>query len=53
MKKSITANDVREWIASYDDDWINDFLEAGLADLIEELEQEDFFGTEGFNRRFA
>lgn len=51
--KNISVNEVRSWFASYDDEWINSFLEAGLSDLIIELEQDDFFGTEGFGKRFA
>jgi hypothetical protein len=53
MRKTITAKDVREWFEQYEDDWIEAFLEEGLADLIEDLEQDDFFGTEGFNKRFG
>lgn len=49
----ITPEEVRREIARMDDDEIQEFLDAGLKDLIEELEHDDFFGTEGFNKRFA
>lgn len=44
---------LRDYIKTADDDELQEFLDNGLMDLIEELEQEDFFGTEGFNKRFA
>lgn len=49
----LTVEEIRDWFASVDDEWIEDFMENGLTCLIEELEQDDFFGTEGFNKRFA
>ena len=49
----LTPNEVRDWMINADDDNIQEFLENGLKDLIEELEQDDFFGTEGFNKRFG
>lgn len=51
--KQVSIADVREWFAIIDDEWIQEFLDAGLGDLIGELEQNDFFGTEGFNKRFS
>lgn len=53
MSNTISVAAVREWFASYDDEWVQSFLDEGLADLIIELEQDDFFGTEGFGKRFA
>jgi hypothetical protein len=44
---------VRDWFSSHEDGWIEDLLQCGLLELILELEQDDFFGTEGFNKRFA
>ena len=49
----ITVEEVREWFENADADLIQDFIYEGLGDLIEELEEDDFFGTEGFNKRFA
>ena len=49
----ITVDDVREWFNTTDSENIIEFLDCGLNDLIESLEQDDFFGTEGFNKRFA
>lgn len=48
----ITPKEVRAWFKEADDDTIKEFLDNGLSDLIEELEQDDFFGTEGFDARF-
>lgn len=53
MKAPINITDVREWFATATDEEITELLEEGLEGLIEELEDDDFFGTEGFNKRFA
>lgn len=50
---NITIELVRDFFYNHDDELIEDFLNNGLESLILELEQEDFFGTEGFNKRFA
>lgn len=49
----ITLEEVRDWFDNASDDMVRYFMDNGLTDLIEELEQDDFFGTEGFNKRFA
>lgn len=49
----ITPAEVRQWFAEADDDEIQDFLDNGLTEAIEQVEQDDFFGTEGFAKRFA
>lgn len=49
----ITASEVRDWFARASDEEIEEFLEDGLLELIEDFEQEDYFGTEGFNKRFS
>jgi hypothetical protein len=49
----ITPHEVRAWFASATDEDIQDFLDNGLTETIECLEQDDFFGTEGFDKRFA
>jgi uncharacterized protein YdaT len=50
---TILPEEVKEWFKSASNDDINDFLNNGLHQLIVELEADDFFGTEGFNKRFA
>lgn len=49
----ITPEDVKRFFKKADEDQIQDLLDHGLRELIEELEEEDFFGTEGFEKRFA
>jgi hypothetical protein len=49
----ITPGEARSWFAGASDEDIQEFLDNGLTELIEELEQEDFFGTEGFDKRFG
>jgi len=39
--------------ANNNEEEFNDFFEDYLVAIIEELEQDDYFGTEGFNKRFA
>lgn len=53
MRKDPFIDHVREWFKRADDQEIAEFLDSGLKDLIEELESEDYFGTEGFNKRFG
>ncbi len=49
----ITPKEAREWFAEADDERIQEFLDHGLTELIEDLEADDFFGTEGFHKRYA
>ncbi len=51
--RNLNPAQLREWAAQATDAELRDFLRNGLIDLIEDLEQDDFFGTEGFNKRFA
>ena len=44
---------VRDWAAEASDEEIQEVLDAGLEDTIVDLEAEDFFGTEGFEKRFG
>lgn len=53
MKATIDVADVRDWFTRATDEEIQEFLDEGLEGLINELEEDDFFGTEGFNKRFA
>ena len=49
----ITPSEVRDWFVNASDEEIQEFLDEGLDATIHDLEQDDFFGTEGFNKRFA
>lgn len=49
----ISAAMFRRWVNRVDDDTLDEFLYDGLEELILELEQDDFFGTEGFEKRLA
>jgi hypothetical protein len=49
----ITPQEVRDFFTTADDEELEAFIEDGLGYLIEMLEQDDYFGTEGFNKRFA
>lgn len=52
--RDITAEDFRKWVATASTDDLETFFdEADLKSVIEDLEQDDFFGTEGFDKRFA
>lgn len=53
MRLKLTPEELKQWILSVDDYLLEEFLNNGLEDLIEELEEDDFFGTEGFNKRYA
>lgn len=49
----ISADQLRNWVSRADEDVLEAFLDEGLCQLIEQLEGDDFFGTEGFDKRFA
>lgn len=49
----LTTSEVKDWFEKASSNDITDFLDNGLYNLISELEADDFFGTEGFNKRFA
>lgn len=49
----LNVSDVTAWFINASDEDIQNFLENGLEDLILDLESDDFFGTEGLNKRFA
>jgi len=51
--RDLTSEDVRYWFLNAGDGILKDFLDNGLESLIFDLEQDDFFGTEGFNRRYG
>lgn len=52
MPEDIKAAQFREYINRIDDDELQEFIDEIHDELIE-LEQDDFFGTEGFEKRFA
>lgn len=52
QRNSITATQFRDWVAHADDESLEQFIDLTL-DTILELEQDDFFGTEGIGKRFA
>lgn len=51
-KNKIDIEDFREWVEGSDDYDLELFIDA-IKETILELESDDFFGTEGINKRFA
>jgi hypothetical protein len=51
-KWNIKAKDFRQWVIDADDEHLQDFIDEIESDIIS-LEQDDFFGTEGLNKRFS
>jgi len=51
-KWSIKSKDFREWVLNADDDTLQEFIDEIESEIIS-LEQDDFFGTEGLNKRFS
>lgn len=49
----ITAEEFLEWAKENPKDFANFYSEYGIKYDVKEAEQDDFFGTEGFNKRFA
>ena len=49
----LTPEEIRHWFLNASDTELNELLDEGLEELISDLEDEDFFGTEGFNRRYG
>lgn len=45
-------NDFLEWAKNNPQEY-RDFFDDHLSYLIQDLEQDDYFGTEGFDKRFA
>lgn len=52
-KAFVTAEDFLEWAKENPEDFANFYSEYGIQYDVKEAEQDDFFGTEGFNKRFA
>ena len=48
----INPDDFREWVDKADNSVLEAFIDE-IHDFIIDLEQDDFFGTEGLNKRFA
>lgn len=51
--KDIEALEFLEWAKKNPEDFCYIFKEAGWLVDVEEAEGEDFFGTEGFDKRFG
>lgn len=51
-KNKIEVEDFRIWVEDADDYDLELFIDA-VKETILELEADDFFGTEGLNKRFA
>lgn len=51
--RNISAYNFREWVNNSTDEELDNFLELGVADIIYDLEADDYFGTEGLNKRFG
>jgi hypothetical protein len=52
MTEEISVFDFREYVERSSDSDLQDFLDE-IQYLLLDLEQDDFFGTEGINKRFA
>lgn len=50
--RDIDADMFRDWVKRANTDTLEDFL-FQIEDKIYRLEGDDYFGTEGFNKRFA
>lgn len=48
----LTAEQFLAWANKNPQDW-EEFFNNELRDLVYMLEQDDYFGTEGFDKRFA
>ena len=46
------ADTYLRWANRYVEEFESDF-DSIIVDIVDELEQNDYFGTEGFNKRFA
>lgn len=53
MNNALTPDQIRNWFAHATDEHIKEFMTEGWSDIIWDLEADDFFGTEGFDKRFA
>lgn len=52
MKLEIDPDDFVDWVVEYPHQF-NRLFREHLLNLLLELEADDYFGTEGFNKRFA
>lgn len=50
---TITPVMVRNYFNQAADEEISEILDEGLLDAIHRLEEDDFFGTEGFEKRWS
>lgn len=52
MPRPISAADFRAWVSQAEDDQLTELV-VEVHEELRELENDDFFGTEGINKRFA
>lgn len=50
--RDLDADQFRDWVKKADTETLEDFI-FQIEGILYELEAEDYFGTEGFNKRFA
>ena len=53
IDRNISVYNFKEWMSYASDEEIQELLDAGLEDIIYDLESDDFFGTEGLNKRLG
>lgn len=51
--RNIDPDQLRDFFSTASVEDLEQFLEDGLGNLISDLEMYDYFGTEGFNKRFG
>lgn len=51
-KTPIDIDDFRQWVLNAEDEDLETFL-GEIEDVVIDLESDDFFGTEGLNKRFC
>lgn len=53
MQMQLGPDEIRDFFILATDEEIDQLLFAGLQRFIEGLEEDDYFGTEGFMKRFS
>jgi hypothetical protein len=51
--RDITPRDFLEWANKHKEEFEDFWHQSEMLELVEEAESEDFFGTEGFDKRFG
>ena len=52
LQEFVDESDFRQWVIDADDETLQEFVDEIEREIIG-LEQDDFFGTEGLNKRFS